>query len=400
MITFESVLNTLFYVGAIQGLILSIILFNVKNNRFSNRLLGILTFLWAVILTVFALQSVGIYNRFPHLIRIFYQLLFAWFPLLYLSVKYLFSFHNKFNRSDILHFLPMFISILLNIPFFLKSAEEKLSINGAGSGYYYMIELIGGYVISLQGIVYSILSFRVINRYKKRVVNLRSSLDEKIISGYKTGVIMALSAWCIGIVGNEFEKRGLSTGVDLFVFVYLIFVAIIYWLSILTLRSPEVFKLSKDEATAVLPERANEDGLTGETFIGTEPGDGALLFQNDKELSELNDRLIEFLEKEKSFLDPNLSLEDLAKKLGVGRHKLSAVINQFQKMNFFELINSYRVKEVKRMMANPAESSKKMYELGYDAGFNSKASFYRVFKQMTHKTPVEFRATVRSRSLN
>jgi len=166
------------------------------------------------------------------------------------------------------------------------------------------------------------------------------------------------------------------------------------------LRSPEVFKLSKDEATAVLPERANEDGLTGETFIGTEPGDGALLFQNDKELSELNDRLIEFLEKEKSFLDPNLSLEDLAKKLGVGRHKLSAVINQFQKMNFFELINSYRVKEVKRMMANPAESSKKMYELGYDAGFNSKASFYRVFKQMTHKTPVEFRATVRSRSLN
>jgi len=228
VITFESVLNTLFYVGAIQGLILSIILFNVKNNRFSNRLLGILTFLWAVILTVFALQSVGIYNRFPHLIRIFYQLLFAWFPLLYLSVKYLFSFHNKFNRSDILHFLPMFISILLNIPFFLKSAEEKLSINGAGSGYYYMIELIGGYVISLQGIVYSILSFRVINRYKKRVVNLRSSLDEKIISGYKTGVIMALSAWCIGIVGNEFEKRGLSTGVDLFVFVYLIFVAIIY----------------------------------------------------------------------------------------------------------------------------------------------------------------------------
>ena len=118
MITFESVLNTLYYVGAIQGLILSIILFNVKTNRLSNRLLGTLTLLWAVILAVFALQSVGIYNRFPHLIRVFFQLLFAWFPLLYLSVKYLFSFHKKFNRKDILHFLQMFISIALNIPFF------------------------------------------------------------------------------------------------------------------------------------------------------------------------------------------------------------------------------------------------------------------------------------------
>jgi len=400
VINFESVLNTLYYIGAIQGLILSIILFNVKTNRISNRLLGLLTLLWAIILTVFALQSIWIYNRFPHLIRVFFQLLFAWFPLLYLSVKYLFSYHKKFNRNDILHFLPMFISILLNIPFYLKSAEEKVAITYEGSGYYHIIELIGSDVISLQGIVYSILSLIVINRYKKRVVNLRSSLDEKIISGYRTGVIMALSAWCIGIIGNEFEKRGLSTGIDLFGVVYLIFVAIIYWLSILTLRSPEVFKLSKDEASEVLPERAKKDGLAGETFAGTEPGDGSGLFQNDKELSELNDRLVEFLEKEKPFLDPDLSLEDLSKKLGVSRHKLSAVINQFQKMNFFELINSYRVKEVIKMMANPAESAKKMYELGYDAGFNSKASFYRVFKQMTHKTPVEFKAAVRTGSLN
>ncbi len=275
-----------------------------------------------------------------------------------------------------------------------------MSITNEGSGYYHIIELIGSDVISLQGIVYSVLALIIINRYKKRVVNLRSSLNEKIISGYRTGVIMALSAWCVGIVGNEFEKRGLSTGVDLFVFVYLIFVAIIYWLSILTLRSPEVFKLSKDEATEVLPAKADEGELVGKESVGDAPGDGFLLPQNDKELSELNDRVVEFLEKEKPFLDPDLSLEDLSKKLGVGRHKLSAVINQFQKMNFFELINSYRVKEVQRMMANPMELSKKMYELGYDAGFNSKASFYRVFKQMTHKTPVEYKAAVRAGSLN
>jgi len=58
--------------------------------------------------------------------------------------------------------------------------------------------------------------------------------------------------------------------------------------------------------------------------------------------------------------------------------------------NFFDLINKHRVEEVIRIL-NSTESKKlKLLSIAFDAGFNSKASFNRVFKKFTSKTPSEF----------
>ena len=100
------------------------------------------------------------------------------------------------------------------------------------------------------------------------------------------------------------------------------------------------------------------------------------------------------METEKPYLNPELSLQEMAEKSGVSRHILSAVINQQQKMNFYEFVNNYRVKEVKELMNNPKNKDQNNYELAYNAGFNSKASFYRIFKQITHQTPSEYRANL------
>ena len=59
-------------------------------------------------------------------------------------------------------------------------------------------------------------------------------------------------------------------------------------------------------------------------------------------------------------------------------------------MNFYEFINQYRIDEVKRLMDDPANKHLKLISLAYDAGFNSKASFNRIFKQMTEMTPSQY----------
>jgi len=88
-----------------------------------------------------------------------------------------------------------------------------------------------------------------------------------------------------------------------------------------------------------------------------------------------------------------LSLQELADNLEVKRHQLSSIINQKHNKNFYEFINQYRIEEVKAMMTNPKNKHLKLISLAYDAGFNSKASFNRIFKQMTNMTPSQFIST-------
>jgi AraC-like DNA-binding protein len=117
---------------------------------------------------------------------------------------------------------------------------------------------------------------------------------------------------------------------------------------------------------------------------------GAEENNSNSELEEVNKKLIEYMEKEMPFLDPDLTLPELAKSLDVSRNLLSNVINQKHGLNFYQFVNQYRVEEVKKLMADPANSNLKLISLAYDAGFNSKASFNRIFKQMTKMTPSEY----------
>ena len=108
------------------------------------------------------------------------------------------------------------------------------------------------------------------------------------------------------------------------------------------------------------------------------------------QIEKTNEKLLDYIENEKPYLDPELSLQELADQVGEKRYFLSIVINQKHNMNFFEFINLYRIETVKTMMANPENKDLKLIHMALDAGFNSKASFYRIFKQMTNMTPSNF----------
>jgi YesN/AraC family two-component response regulator len=70
--------------------------------------------------------------------------------------------------------------------------------------------------------------------------------------------------------------------------------------------------------------------------------------------------------------------------------KLSAHINTAHQKNFNDFINSYRVQEVKQMLEAGKHKTLSLLGIGLDAGFNSKATFNRVFKKLTGMTPNEY----------
>lgn len=95
------------------------------------------------------------------------------------------------------------------------------------------------------------------------------------------------------------------------------------------------------------------------------------------------------METHKLFLDPSLSIEDLAEKTGIQSHLISQAINSKLGMNFFNYINNYRIEESKKLLNE--ENDKTIQEIFYQSGFSSKSTFNKIFKNFTGLTPSEYK---------
>lgn len=105
-------------------------------------------------------------------------------------------------------------------------------------------------------------------------------------------------------------------------------------------------------------------------------------------------RLTALLEQQQPWRRPDLSLGELARDLGSTDNRLSKVIQEGLDTSFYALMNRYRLAEFERLARDPAQRRRSVLELAYEAGFNSKASFYRVFRQSHGTTPTAFRRAI------
>lgn len=94
--------------------------------------------------------------------------------------------------------------------------------------------------------------------------------------------------------------------------------------------------------------------------------------------------------EEKPYLIETLRISDVAESLGVSSHQLSHVINKEYQMSFFNLINGFRIEEIKRRLTDEKFSGYTILAIALDTGFNSSASFYRIFKNHTGLTPSQY----------
>jgi AraC-like DNA-binding protein len=128
------------------------------------------------------------------------------------------------------------------------------------------------------------------------------------------------------------------------------------------------------------------------------PAPPAQVRELSPEAERLLESLPEFMRKKRPYLDPELSLGDLAEAMDSSRNALSLAFNVGLERTFYDFINEYRVKEVIRLMADPERKSHKILSLALDAGFNSKTSFNELFKKATGQTPSAYRRSLESSS--
>ncbi|WP_018414834.1 helix-turn-helix domain-containing protein [Teredinibacter turnerae] len=91
------------------------------------------------------------------------------------------------------------------------------------------------------------------------------------------------------------------------------------------------------------------------------------------------------------YLNPQLNLERFAEYTNLSTRDISAVINQEFEKNFHEFINTYRVEAAKIKLRDDAHKHQSISEIGAASGFNSTATFNRLFKKLVQVTPSDYR---------
>jgi AraC-like DNA-binding protein len=107
-------------------------------------------------------------------------------------------------------------------------------------------------------------------------------------------------------------------------------------------------------------------------------------------------KITEYMEAQKPFLSPQLSLSELAEKLALPGFVVSQVLNTVLNQNFYDFVNSYRINESKKLMTESPDNEKTILEILYRSGFNSKSVFNAAFKKYNGTTPREFKKTLHS----
>lgn len=105
--------------------------------------------------------------------------------------------------------------------------------------------------------------------------------------------------------------------------------------------------------------------------------------------SEIVNTLDKMIEKDKIFLDPDLTMKSLAQKLFIHNNTLSKIINDHYGMNYNDFINQYRIEEAQDLLVK--YKKKTVSEIMYQCGFYSKSTFNTAFKKFSNTTPSQYR---------
>ena len=101
------------------------------------------------------------------------------------------------------------------------------------------------------------------------------------------------------------------------------------------------------------------------------------------------DRLRQLMDQAQPWREPDLTLPELAQRLQLHPACLSKVINMGCGQNFNDFVNTYRVAEARRKLADPRFAHYSLVGVALESGFNSKSTFNRVFKKLTGHAPGE-----------
>ncbi len=358
-------MEIIFIIGSVQALFFSFLIFSKRRKNSSDLIMGA----WLVFLAIHLVFPFLMYRNYPgNLALIGYDIGFF-----ILHAVFLFSY-TKFRtnikplkkKNFLINIIPVILVYVFLYPFLSLDYKTKIGIyNGKieipGTMYFNFI------IVYIIFISYLIITIYALNRHKKNILNNFSAINKIDLIWLKNLTHGLLIVYCLSFLLTPFIFLSDIPPIYLDYPLYLYLVIFVYGIGYFGYKQGEIFSYSIEE----------QHKPKAKTSIKPE----------DQQFSIAFNRI---MKDDKHYLDNELSLHNLAQKLNSNAHYLSHILNNIIKKNFYDFVNGFRVDEVKERLKNGEGEKRTLLYIALDSGFNSKASFNRIFKQNTGKTPSQY----------
>jgi AraC-like DNA-binding protein len=389
---------TLFIIvaGALQGILLSLVIFKKHHNEKANVWLSafILTFAFITLSDVFD-RTVGIHQN-SALLHLFDWSIFLLGPFLLMYLREMTGEKYQKRNGWFLHFLPAAIALLIYVLFYTMSSVEKIKIvlmeqrEEAGGNPGFLVLL-----IAVQMIIYFLYGFSILSRYSRRLKEKYSAIEKRNLDWLRIILGINLLMWIIWIFAL-YTSSSIARILD-----DICFPIVVYLFGYIGISQTDmgqvrtaISSIDSGDIESKVQSISTVDKIEEKAVIRYERSG---LTSDKAEI--LKHKLDTLMLNERPYLEDDLSLRELADRLEVFPHHLSQLLNEHYGQNFFDYINSYRAQEVKNMLSDPNQKDESILSIAFTCGFNSKATFNAFFKKQTGQTPRQFRADCESKKV-
>lgn len=360
-----NIYNLLFAGSIFIGLFFAMLLWFVKSPaRNANRFLSLVLIIVALRMFWVLDIDIRLETYFPHWNRFPLQFSLALGPLIFFYVRKITRADHKFIHKDLVHFIPLLLELGA------QSLEVNESLKTGVATYHTHAFQQLSPVLSLLAfssvMIYLYASHRLIENFYRRLKFIggdRHRMELRWIHNLLTAFTMFWLLWIPFAAADYLQFHQLNLHV--YYPLYMLLAALMIQMAVVAFLRPQAF------VPVEIPS-----------------------YPKPSQPAELRQKGI-WLKKAMTaglyYLDPELNLRSLAEKLGLHPNELSRIINEALKKSFNDFINEYRVAEVTRKMQDPANDRITLLGIAYDSGFNSKSTFHRIFKELTGKSPAEYK---------
>ncbi|MDR7210884.1 helix-turn-helix transcriptional regulator [Flavobacterium piscis] len=373
-----SLLQGIARISVFVSLLMAFFLFTVKTeNKLANRL-----FAWFFIVSAIDLSGFFVFDYIQGYLNL---VIFRWticllaMPLFYLYVLSVCYSDFKLKRKHLVHLLPIIVVNLVFLPRFYLASNAGMKLLSGDLDHMPEIYLIQA-LIEFQYVFYIVSVFLILKKYREIYLeNYTNSctLTYKYLFQMTT---VFLIAHCLVALKNLLRYSDYrQTFLWLNVVVGSVALFITCWLVMKALNHPELFRginsklqLAKD----ILPKDEEKSQTTN--------------VQDDAISSQIS-TLKQYMAEKEPFLDPSLTIQELANQIDIPVRDLSVLINHYMDQHFFDFVNEYRIQKAMNILKDQSKSQLTVLEILYEVGFNSKSSFNTSFKKYTNLTPTAYR---------
>jgi AraC-like DNA-binding protein len=362
---------------ALNLIILFIAFFFRKNNTLPNKILALILLDTAISFLGNATIVGGYFTDFPYLFFLSWCTSSFFGPLFFTYTCLFTGSHLKLKHPI---WICAFLSSIFGLSFpvtylmlpVLERSDFAMSLLKEPLPWQMTVINIAGMLIIL---ISTFASAIKIIQYKKRLIKTVSNLEKtKLIFITRfviLGFILTLATSALYLILPQYLVEYLYLPC-LITFIY-------FFILFYTFRHHTIF-------TAATYEQFLQDTLPASEMMMDEI---KLTTVPQRELQMLAQRIEDYLMHSDIYTNPDLTISILAKEMRISTEKISAAINKEMKKNFFDLINEKRVEKAKILLSSKINQMT-IEAISYEAGFNSRASFYRAFKKCTSLTPSEY----------